>query len=290
MQLSATRLAICVLILAPLVSARAEDSVASLLSAYSGHQTYTMAPLQPGDLETLRSGEVIIRVSQGRGVDKDSYDSAFGIHAMVIVEAPKLLVWLAIVRDSEELDGRFTRAVLSQGPAGTYVRYQHIDLPWPVDDRHWVIRVENNLRIADLSDGRVWERSWRLHDQGRSLAHSALDDGTIVGLTRDALDESIYLPVNSGSWTLFSISGTETLVAAFVDADIGGRIPDGLIQRFARRQLRSGLLSLDELVEKKLAAIDESADLRDGHGMPVAMQEVDEMRKGWLAKRQASAK
>lgn len=267
------------------LSTEADDSVASLLGAYSDHQTFSMSSMQPGDLETLKSGDVVIRVSQGREDDPERHEGAFGIHAMVIVEAPQLLVWLAIVRDSEELDGRFTRAVLSEGAAGSYVRYQHINLPWPIEDRHWVIQVDNNLRIAQASRNRVWERSWRLHANGRSLAQAAFDRGHIVGLTREALDESIYLPVNSGSWTLYRLSDDETLVVAFVDADIGGRLPDGLIRRFARRQLRNGLLSLDDLVEKKLADIDTAADLRDGRGRVVSVQEVDDLRLRWQAGR-----
>lgn len=254
------------------------NAIRAFVEQYSEQQNRHVGDLSIDDLDGLYAGQAIVEILDSSDASHDADEGEMGVFGLKIVPAPRLLVWLALIADSEELDGRFTRAVLSEGRAGTIVRYQHIDLPWPIKDRHWVIRCENNLDIADSSAGLIWERRWSLHEHGQALIDSAYAGGNIVGVTRRVLDNSIYLPANSGTWTLLDLGSDGTLVAAYLDAKLGGRISDGLVRRFTRRQLRAGLASLQELSMSVLAKYDGERFVHDGRGLPISQE--DALRAG----------
>ncbi len=257
------------------------DAIEYFIGTYSGQRDRYQLNLSGLDLESLNAGHTVVWVIISPGKAELEGTDIFGVLEMMIVEAPRLLVWLALVADSEELDGRLTRAVLSEGPAGSKLRYQHINLPWPVKDRHWVIQVENNVDLAQTSDGQIWERQWRLHPRGRQLIDSAYTDGTIVGITRRSLDNSIYLPTNRGSWTVFDLGRNRTLVAAFVDFTLGGLIPDRLVRSYTRRELRNGFAMLDDLIERAHENPDGPARIHDGLGLPISRQDAAAARLQW---------
>ena len=260
------------------------DAIQNFLEAYSSQRDQYGLDMAADDLRDLNAGRAVISVlNSPTDAPLEGADN-FGILAMKIVEAPRLLVWLALVPDSQELDGTFTRAVLAQGQDGSKVRYQHINLPWPIKDRHWVIQVENNVDIAEASDGRIWERQWRLHSRGRQLIDSAFTDGTIVGITQRSLDRSVYLPTNRDSWTLFDLGQNRTLVAAFVDVTLGGLIPDRLVRGYTKRELAEGFASLDGLIDRAHTNLDGPSRIHDGWGRPISKNEAIVTRRAWKGK------
>lgn len=256
-------------------------AIRGFVETYSRQRDEYQLDLSSPDIGELNAGRTVIKVLKApRGSQGESGDS-YGVLAMKTVEAPRLLVWLALIADSEELDGRFTRAVLSAGPTGEKVRYQHIDLPWPFRDRHWVINVENNVAVAEASGGSIWERQWQLHARGRQLIDAAYNDGTIVGITPRNLAKSIYLPTNRGSWTVLELGKNQTLVAAFVDLRLGGLIPDGLVRSYIKGELQDGMASLYDLVERAHMNPAGPSRYHDGWGRPVAIQDAVAARIDW---------
>jgi hypothetical protein len=257
------------------------DAIRNFIETYSGQRQRYRLNLADLDFENLNAGHTVIRVLNSPSKSQLEGADNFGVLAMKIVEAPRLLVWLALITDSEELDGRLTRAILSEGPAGSKVSYQHINLPWPVRDRHWVVQVENNVDLAHASVGRIWERQWRLHARGRQLIDSAYADGTIVGVTQRLLDRSVYLPSNRGSWTVFDLGQNRTLVATFVDFTLGGLIPDRLVRSYTKRELRDGIATLDDLIERAHTNLDGPSRIQDGWGLPISRQDALITRLDW---------
>ncbi len=256
-------------------------AIRGFVETYASQRDQYRLDLASPDIGELSAGHTVIKVLNApRESQVDSGDS-FGVLAMKIVEAPRLLVWLALIADSEELDGRFTRAVLSAGPTGAKVRYQHINLPWPFKDRHWVIQVENNVDIAHASNGGIWERQWQLHDRGQQMIDAAYRDGTITGLTQRNLAKSIYLPTNRGSWTVLELGRNRTLVAAFVDLRLGGLIPDGLVRGYIKRELQDGMVSLDDLIERAHMKPAGPTRYHDGWGRPISIQDALDARHDW---------
>ncbi len=256
-------------------------AIRGFVETYSSQRAQYRLDLASPDIEELNAGRTVIKVLKSPGESQVENGDDFGVLAMKIVEAPRLLVWLALIADSEELDGKFTRAVLSAGPTGSKIRYQHINLPWPFKDRHWVIQVKNNVDIADASDGGIWERQWQLHDRGQQLIDAAYSDGTIVGLTQRNLARSIYLPTNRGSWTVLELGQYQTLIAAFVDLRLGGLIPDGLVRGFIKRELQDGMASLDDLIERAHLNTAGPSRYYDGWGRPISIQDGVAARQDW---------
>jgi hypothetical protein len=251
--------------------AGSDDTIVRALSRYAGAHRFVELPLLANeDLEALAKGGVVMRVHarhDDAGVDDAVGAQAFGFQ---VIDAPRLHTWIALLGGpGSGSEGRFTRAMLERMPVGAYVRYQHVDLPWPFQNRHWAIHCEKNLAIARQSDGLIWEHHWSLHPHGEAMVHSAVSKGLLPATLRDKLESAIYLPANRGAWILFDLGHGRTLVVAYVDVGLGGRVPETLVRTFAQRQLRSGF---DAIRGNSARAYDQyRADpvVHDGFGLPI---------------------
>ena len=197
-----------------------------------------------------------------------------GVVGLRIVEAPRLLVWLTVMGVASEPDVRLTRATLSRAPLGAYTRYQHVNLPWPVRDRHWLILCEKNIGLAEATGGDYWEHRWSLVDDGVDQVKKAQQDGRISGLTPAQLDKSVYLPANRGAWALTELSPGKTLVIGYFDGSLGGLFPDGLVRRFTKLHLREGLNLVSELSTTVHLEYSDDAPVHDGYGQTIRRNDV----------------
>ena len=74
-------------------------------------------------------------------------------------------LWIAILDDADfTLVESLTEIRLADTDWGHKRLYQHLDLPWPVSDRHWVLEIKNNVALAAQTQDQVWERVWDLAD------------------------------------------------------------------------------------------------------------------------------
>ena len=233
-----------------------------------------LPPLSPDEFELLQTGEPVIKVPQAAGSESDDEVSAFGIFGLKIVDAPRLLVWSTVMGAASEPHVRLTRAYISRLEKGAYVRYQHINLPWPVRDRHWVILCEKNLDLANASNGGIWQHRWTLHEDGPQLLRDAHADGRIDGLSEKDLENAVYLPANRGAWTLAELGDGKTLVIGYFDASFGGLLPGMIVRSFTRRQMRAGLTLIEDLTGRVHLEYDGEPQIHDGHGLPILQQDV----------------
>ena len=153
-------------------------------------------------------------------------------------------------------------------------RYQHVNLPWPIRDRHWVILCEKNPRVAEASDGLVWEHYWSLVDDGESWWRAASEDGRINGLDENTLEASIYLAENRGAWIMLEVDAERTLVIGYFDGDLGGRIPKSVVRRFSYPQLEKGLQLIADVSVDIHQRYDEDRPVHDGFGDPIDKRAV----------------
>jgi hypothetical protein len=230
--------------------------------------------LSPQELDLLRSGEPVIKVPVKTEDDARDEISEFGIFGLKIVEAPRLLVWSTVMGAASEPPARLTRAYLSRLPKGSYIRYQHVNLPWPIRDRHWVVLCEKNLDLADSSNGLIWQHRWNLHKDGPQLLLDAHVHGRIEGLSQQDLEKSVYLPANRGAWTLADLGGGRTLVIGYFDAALGGLLPKVLVRTFTKRQMRAGLKLIEDLTNRVHLEYEAEAQIHDGYGQPIIHQDV----------------
>lgn len=263
-----------------------ESRIAELYHAYSARTEFALPPLSGEDLVDLARGEAVIRVS-GTPVAGSDEVSAMGVAGIKLIEAPRLLLWLSVMGGNDERDYRLTPALLSRGEAGAYVRYQHVNLPWPVRDRHWVIDCRKNPGLAEETGGALWEHRWTLHPDGPALLESAFAAGRIPKLDRDDLDDAIYLPANRGAWTLAELDPGRTLVIAFLDADLGGRFPDAIVRAFTKRQLKAGLVTLEDMANRVHDHYKGDPPIHDGWGEEIPAPAVLSVAMRWREDTQA---
>ena len=215
------------------------DTIPALLELYSKLGDFHLPDLSPAEATALVAGESFVTVFDDPGSGRANDAGAMRVAGMQVVDAPRLLVWVSVLGESDELSGKVKRTVLANQPAGAYVTYQHLDLPWPFKDRQWVILSEKNLALADDTSGRIWEHRWSLVPRSEDVLETAYAEGRISGVTRQNLDDSVYLAANRGAWILFDLGSQRTLVAAYLDVDLGGRFPGALVRSFTKRQLKS---------------------------------------------------
>ena len=162
-----------------------------------------------------------------------------------MIERPRLLVWLAALNIGTQHAKRLTEHVMQFDDSGGSVWYQHLNLPWPLKNRHWIIRNEKRTGLTEATGGQVWEHAWRLDERGQPAAVALLADGEVDGLSARDGRKALYLPVNRGGWTMFELDSGRTLVAIHVMTVMGGWIPDRLVANMASDQLEDMLTKLE---------------------------------------------
>ncbi len=257
----------------------AAAEIAGMLARYRAQTSAAAPALSARELAELASGEFVIRLSGEAAVGSGGEAApeeirSMGLVGLQVIEAPRLLLWLSVMGGNDERDYRLTRATFGRSAPGSYVRYQHVDLPWPVRDRHWVIDCHKNAELAAATDGVVWEHYWSLHEDGPALLEAALEAGRIPRLSRDDLQQAVYLPANSGAWTLIDAGPNRTLVIAYVDADLGGYFPDPLVRAFTKKRLKAGFELLAEMATRVHLNYDEMPLIHDGHGNAISSQDA----------------
>lgn len=198
----------------------------SPLIAQSGR--LPLPTLDSDDFADLARGEII----KQRGEKKGEADRAIGVGWLPYsIDA----VWIGVLDDvHDDLVSGLTETWLPGTTADRKVLYQHLDLPMPVSDRHWVIVIENTRALHAASRGGVWERTWDLDPRG-AAALGEVPPGLV-----DDPASAILTPVNDGGWYLVPADGG-VLVVYQVRTVIGGNIPDELVVQYA-------MSTLDELI------------------------------------------
>ena len=249
-----------------------------LLTQYSEQGDLRLPNLSPAELETLATGTPLVTLYRDPTAEPGDNVHAMSVVGWQVVNAPRLLVWLSLLGSREDSSARRQHVVLARRPAGAYVSYHHIDLPWPFKDRHWLLLCEKNLSLANDSHDEIWEHRWSLLPLDDSQLEAAYDTGGVLGLTRKAFDDSLYLTANQGAWIVFDLGAEGTLVAASMDIDLGGRVPNTLVQSFAKHQMREFFESVNTLSGFDYAA---NPVIDDGRGVPITEEAALREARYW---------
>ncbi|MFT5587243.1 MAG: hypothetical protein ACI9VR_004851 [Cognaticolwellia sp.] len=191
--------------------------------------------LSQGDLARLRSGKTIGRRLESEG----EVDGALGIAFMPLsTEA----VWVGGLDDRHaQLAAGLTEVWLPGTNTERKILYQHLDVPQPFSDRHWVVQIRSNAELYAASEGKVWERYWDLDPRPLSDLMLELPEGAI-----ELESDTLTTPVNRGRWTIVRASdGVFVLYEVFTD--IGGPVPEELMVRFAMLSLNEFMGTLEEV-------------------------------------------
>lgn len=268
-----------------------EGAIREQVALYNQHGRFDLPAFSDDDVLAMASGEpVVVRLGEADG---DETRSVAFVGAKLI-EAPRLLVWLTALggnndyrsSDDDKAAGRarksrVTHAMLSRKDDGSYVRYQHVRLPWPLRDRHWTIHLRKNPAVAEATRDRVWEHYWFLEEDGLELVSAALAAGSVSDVSPKMLEKSIYLPANQGSWITLELAAERTLLLAYVDVDLGGNFPRSLVRGFTERQLKAGLDKLPHYVSRVSREYDAAPYIHDGYGRRIEPADATRIAVSW---------
>ncbi|MEM6639048.1 MAG: hypothetical protein AAF610_04020 [Pseudomonadota bacterium] len=260
--------ALLVIALSQYSRADVRDDIASALTVYNRSATTAIPVLNDDTLAALARGDTV-SVREALAASKEDETLRVRVVGMQLVPRPRLLVWLATLFVETQHEPRLTEHRLQVNADRSATWYQYLDAPWPMRNRHWVIRSGKNPAIAQQTDGLAWQHEWALEPDGPDIAMELLRSETVSDLNERDGRKAIYLPENAGAWTMFDLGGDNTLVVTYTMADMGGWIPDRLVTRFVTRQLRDVLSKLAKRADTIHERYDPSDPVLDGYGVAI---------------------
>ncbi len=214
----------------------APNEIRAALGIFNRHAEHEVPLLSGKQIQSLLAGEVV-KIRQKPGTVDDP-QTAVGY---ILIDESRESVWLAATDPHFIPLKNFVEYQISSDGTGNSSWYQHIDLPWPVADRHWIVNLKIGEGIHEGTKGRAWELVWTLQEGGEAAAKRLVHAGKVEGVTWKMASESIYVPVNRGSWVTIAMAGGRTLLVYHATTVVGGMIPDSFVVRFA-------MSALDELL------------------------------------------
>lgn len=211
------------LLCSPLARAGVADDVVQRLVALHGLLTEQETPwLHASILDRALEGE------QPHGLDRAGPEGL--AWAVATYDLPVAAYWKAVVDKPHQgtWQNLLVSRVIEGDPwASDSTVFQAMSLPM-VSNRWWVTRAHYNTQLYARSGGRAWEDSFRdRHDEAAYMA----------GLDSKLQAMGVPLGWTHGSWLLWALGETRTLVIYSVSSAPGGDIPAGLVAPFAASTL-----------------------------------------------------
>ena len=233
------------------------DSIQSTISKFNTMSDTKIPQLSSSDRKKLVEGKVITLVQKG-GEEAGKVSAGKAV-AFYISDLPKEKLWIAF-QDSHFVvqESTIEKIYKSEG-ADKLQWYGYIDLPWPLTDRHWLVRVWNNHTLASKTNNAMWEHPWSLISNGAELCKDMVKQGKVKGVSEKMYSSAIYLPDSQGVWAMMDVDGS-TLLVYSATATVGGAIPEGLMMNY----LLSGLDAFMKNGEKR-ARIEVPKHYTSGH-------------------------
>lgn len=141
-----------------------------------------------------------------------------------VIEAPLGAVRNVIdtAADFDQFMPRVLESDVEPVSPGVYLNRQILDMPFPVEDRRYTVRVETGA--VETGAGIGWQARWTY------------------------VEGSGNVRASRGSWTLIPLSPERTIVVYRLLTDPGGRLPAWIVDYTAPRALRRVLAAVRERV------------------------------------------
>ncbi|MEL6870636.1 MAG: hypothetical protein AAFO81_12620 [Pseudomonadota bacterium] len=213
------------------------DDIQSLLQTYQRETGVPVAGLSDETLDELTTGKLVYRQVTMTQANNSSDTTTIRVVGYHLIDKPREPLWLSALAFDAGFSSRLTEHFVSVNDASGACWYQHINMPWPLRDRHWLIQTSKNTALTRLTNNRIWEHRWQLRSNAQSLIEKLFARETVGDLDQETAAKSILLPMNDGAWTMATIGDGRTLVVVHATMDMGGIIPDRLVARQTRKQL-----------------------------------------------------
>ena len=268
-------LATLVLALLPFCGAAATadrlDTISHLLRDYQLESGVPVADLDRRSLSRLAQGETLqrkVKVTRSSAGGNDT--TTVRIIGYRLIDKPRERLWLAALAFDAGFSERLTEHLVRTHEDGGASWYQHVDMPWPLRDRHWLIRTGKGVALAERMDDRIWEHHWRLEPDAESRIAGLLGQTEIPGLDPKRASKAVQLPLNNGAWVMATLDDTQTLVVVHATMDMGGIVPDVLVNRYTKKQLQSMLERIELQADTALELYDSDYIIYRGDGTAIA--------------------
>ncbi len=141
-----------------------------------------------------------------------------------VIEAPLGAVRNVIdaAADFDQFMPRILESDVEPVSPGVYLNRQVLDMPFPVEDRRYTVRVETGTVEARVGTG--WQARWTYVEGSGNVRESR------------------------GSWTLIPLDSGRTVVVYRLLTDPGGRLPAWVVDSAAPRALRRVLAAVRDRV------------------------------------------
>ena len=149
-------------------------------------------------------------------------------------------------------------------------------MPWPLRDRHWLIRTSKNRKLAEATGNEIWEHHWGLADDSYARIADIARRNVVDNLSREDFRRAVILPRNNGAWVMTKVSENQTLVVLHATMDMGGMVPDGLVARSTRKQLRKMLTKIEADSDTAYANYDRRYAIYRGDGSLIESRQQGE--------------
>jgi len=232
-----------------------EKEIRDLFEAQEKVSQYPLPQLDADSMKELLDGKIVRfreKWTLPAGVDENGEPEERERHrvlAFYLLPSPRDVVWIAAMDPHFLGNDRLSEARLESNGV-TSLWYQLMDPPWPVKNRHWVIRVVKPPEVAKGTDDRVWEQTWGLADNGQQIAMEVTAAGKVPDVPLERAKKSRYLEENVGAWTVFEVEDDLTLLAYQLTIVMGGWVPDRLTARFAMGALEDLMKAVEDNTHK----------------------------------------
>lgn len=247
------------------------DTISNLLRDYQLETGVPVADLDRRSLTRLANGETLQRkVKVTRSIAGDDDTTTVRIIGYRLIDKPRERLWLAALAFDGGFSERLTEHLVRTHNDGGASWYQHVDMPWPLRDRHWLIRTGKGVALARRMDNRIWEHHWRLEPDAKSRIAGLLGQTEIPGLDPNRASKAVQLPLNNGAWVMATLDDARTLVVVHATMDMGGVVPDVLVNRYTKKQLQSMLERIEAQADTAMEQYDSEYIIYRGDGTAIA--------------------
>lgn len=212
-----------------------EEEVSAAIARCSA-AVHPLPPLSAEQRARLGRAEVVKIVHHA--ADPNAPSRAVGI---ALLKGGRDALWVASQDPHTTVDPSLTEFIVEQLSLDHALWYGHLDLPYPLTDRQWVVESENTHALASRG---CWEHRWSLVENGLERVRVAVATGERP-ITLERVDAALFTPVNHGNWLMAPLADGRTLVAYQATSVVGGSIPDWLVLKLTMSRLETLLRDLE---------------------------------------------
>ena len=229
---------------------------------------YDLPSLSTQQIESLRAGKVVKVMDQQGGTTQPRRATG-----LILSPASRDQLWVSCQDMHFQQQESTTELRVSLSPPDKAAWYGYLDLPWPFDDRHWVVDVYNNHALSAATDGRAWEHPWTLVPEARAetMMTPIIQQKKVKGVDIEKYNAAIYTPVNRGAWIAIDL-GEYAIFGYHATTVVGGNIPENLISQFVYQGMDKLLKDIERRATKSIPSHYSSGhkeQIIGGDGAPV---------------------